>query len=155
MTDPAPEVVTLREVTRDTVDEVLALDVAASQAGRFVASNAKSIAQAHFYPDNAWFRAIYAGEVLVGFVMLWDDAAAHDYELWRFMIDGRYQGSGYGRQALELLIEHVRTRPGATALLTGAFPGEGSPIAFYEKLGFVLTGETDEEDGELIMRLDL
>ena len=57
--------------------------------------------------------------------------------------------------ALELLTAHVRTRPGATALLTGAYPGPGSPLTLYEKLGFVLTGEVDEEDGEMFMRLDL
>ena len=149
------EQVTLREIRRDTVDEVLKLDVAPHQAGKFVASNAKSIAQAHYYPDNSWFRAIYAGETLVGFIMLWDDPAACEYSLWRLMIDGRYQGRGYGRRAVELLIDHVRTRPGATALLTGAQPGDGGPIGFYEKLGFTLTGEVDEEDGELILRLEL
>jgi diamine N-acetyltransferase len=147
--------VTLREITVDTVDEILRLNVAPDQEGRFVATNAKSIAQAHFYPDVAWFRAIYAGETPVGFVMLYDDPAAPEYSLWRLMIDGRYQGHGYGRRALELVIGHVRTRPGATALLTGAQPGPGSPIGFYEKMGFVLTGTVDEEDGELEMRLDL
>jgi len=147
--------VTLREITRETVDEVLKLTVAPHQEGRFVATNAKSMAQAHFYPENAWFRAVYAGESPVGFVMLWDNPDDREYIVWRLMIDGRFQGRGYGRRALELLIAHVRTRPGATALLTGAHPGPGSPIGFYEKIGFVLTGEVDEEDGELIMRLDL
>ena len=151
----ATDAVTLREITRETVDEVLRLEVAPEQIGRFVASNAKSIAQAHYYPENAWFRAIYAGETPVGFVMLWDDPVKHEYGLWRLMVDGRYQGRGYGRKALELVIDHVRTRPGATALDAGAHPGEGSPISFYEKLGFALTGEVDEDDGELKMRLDL
>jgi diamine N-acetyltransferase len=151
----AADEVTLREITRDTVDDVLRLKVAPHQDGRFVATNEKSIAQAHFYPENAWFRAVYAGENPVGFVMLWDNPDDHEYELWRLMIDGRFQGRGYGRRTIELITAHVRTRPGATALLTGAQPGPGSPIGFYEKMGFVLTGEVDAEDGELIMRLDL
>jgi len=54
MTDPAPEVVTLREVTRDTVDEVLALDGLASQAGRFVRAMRVDRAGT-LRPDNAWF----------------------------------------------------------------------------------------------------
>lgn len=85
--------------------------------------------------------------------MLEDDAANEAYTLWRFMIDARFQGAGYGRRALELLIAHVRTRPGAKALLTSCVPGSGSPCPFYEKLGFVYTG--DEDDGELVMRLEL
>jgi diamine N-acetyltransferase len=82
--------------------------------------------------------------------MLEDDPARPQYFLWRFMVDARYQGHGIGRRAIELLIEHVRTRPGATELFTSCVPGDGSPGPFYEKLGFVYTGE--EDDGELVMR---
>ena len=57
------EAIELREVTRDNLRAVLKLSVAPEQE-KFVASNAHSIAEAHFDP-NAWFRAIYAGEVPV------------------------------------------------------------------------------------------
>jgi diamine N-acetyltransferase len=144
--------VSLREITGETVRLICNLKVAPHQE-HFVAPNAVSIAQAHFAPDVAWFRAVYAGETPVGFVMLEDDAANAEYFLWRFMIDARFQGYGFGRQALGLLIEHVKTRPNATALYTSCVPGEGSPGPFYEKMGFVYTGEVSDE--ELIMRLDL
>lgn len=145
-------VVSLREVTQETVRAICALQVAPAQE-QFVAPNALSIAQAYFEPEAAWFRAIYADETPVGFVMLNDDPANEAYYLWRFMIDARFQGYGYGRRALALLIEHVKTRPGAKALFTSCVPGEGSPCPFYEKLGFIYTGEID--DGELVMRLEL
>lgn len=144
--------VTLRPVTKDTVREICQLQVAPEQA-QFVAPNAVSIAQAYFEQETAWFRAIYADETPVGFVMLEDDASAQSYGLWRFMIDARYQGLGYGRRALDLVVEHVRGRPGARELLTSCVPGDGSPCPFYERYGFVYTGE--EDDGELVMRLDL
>ncbi len=152
--DPAvtPESpVTLREVTKDTVREVSTLLVAEGQK-KFVAPNAISIAQAHFEP-KAWFRAVFAGETPVGYVMLFDDPEAPEYYLWRYMIDARYQRMGFGRQALEQVIAYVRTRPNAKELLTSCVPGEGSPCPFYERLGFVFTG--DEEHGELVMRLKL
>jgi diamine N-acetyltransferase len=69
------------------------------------------------------------------------------------MIDARYQKYGFGKQAVELIFEHVKTRPGATALFTSCVPGDGSPCPFYEKMGFVYTG--DEDDGELVMRREL
>lgn len=144
--------VTLREVTKETVRAIVSLKVSPEQE-QFVASNAVSIAQAYFERETAWFRAIYADDVPVGFVMLEDDPINEEYSLWRFMIDGRYQGHGFGRRAIELLIAHVRTRPGAKALFTSCVPGDGSPCPFYEKLGFVYTGEKDED--ELVMRLDL
>jgi diamine N-acetyltransferase len=129
------------------------LSVAPEQA-RFVASNAVSIAQAHFQPDVAWFRAIYADDTAVGFLMLHDDPEKPEYHLWRFMIDQRYQKHGYGRDALELLLDHVRARPGAVALTLSYVPGDGGPGAFYERMGFAHTGEADE-DGELLMRIGL
>jgi len=144
--------VSLREITRETLRDILKLKVATNQE-HFVAPNAVSIAEAHFSPERAWFRAIYLGEDPVGFLMLEDDQENARYVLWRLMIDERHQGNGVGRMAIELLIEHVRTRPGATALLTSCVPGEGGPGPFYEKLGFAYTGE--EDDGELVMRREL
>ncbi len=149
---PRESDVSLREVTRDTLREILRLEVAPHQKG-FVATNAISIAQAHFHPEVAWFRGIYAGDEPAGFVMLHDEPAASKYYLWRFMIDHRWQGRGVGRRALALLVDYVRGRPGVTELLTSCVPGEGTPIPFYEKAGFVQTGEVD--DGELVLRLDL
>ena len=143
-------VVTLREITQENLYEILELQVTKNQEN-FVASNAVSLAEAHFYPEIAWFRAIYADETPVGFIMLEDDPANSLYHLWRFMIDARFQKCGFGRRALELAIEHVKTRPGAKALSTSCVPGEGSPGTFYEKIGFTYTGEKDE-DGELMMR---
>ena len=145
-------VVTLRLITAETVRAVCALEVHPHQA-EFVARNAISLAQALFEP-TAWYRAIYADETLVGFVMVDDDVAGQAYFLWRFMIAGEHQGRGFGQRALELVVEYVRTRPGATELRTSYVPGTGSPADFYRKCGFEETGET-EGDGEVVMRLPL
>jgi len=152
MRDENQEVaVSLREVTRENLKSVLNLHVSKEQE-KFVASNAVSIAEAYFARD-AWFRAIYAGENPVGFLMISDIPEKAEYYLWRFMIDARWQGAGFGRRAMELLIKHVRGRPNATELLTSVLQAEGGPQGFYETLGFELTGEYDE--GEAMMRLTL
>ncbi len=147
----APGEVMLREIDDSNLRAICRLAVRPEQQG-FVAPNAVSIAQAHF-AAHAWFRAIYVAETPVGFVMLSDRPEKPEYFLWRFMIDARHQGAGIGRRAIELVLAHVRTRPGATHLLTSAVPGPGSPQPFYERLGFVATGEVD--DGEVVLRLDL
>jgi diamine N-acetyltransferase len=135
------------------------LRLAVSEAQRaFVAPNAWSIAEAHFHPE-AWFRAIYADETPVGFLMLHDEELLPQprqrgfYLLWRLMIDARYQGFGFGRRAIELLVDHVRTRPHARTLLTSCVPGAGSPEEFYRRLGFRPTGR--ERHGELELELSL
>lgn len=153
MSEPTREsTVTLRTVTDDNLLDVLRLKVSDSQT-HFVAPNPVSIAQAHFEQEHAWFRAIYADETPVGFLMMYDDPYKPVYFLWRFMVDERYQGLGFGYQALALLVAHVKTRPCATELKVSYVPGEGSPGEFYRKAGFEETGEV--EDGENFMRLTL
>jgi diamine N-acetyltransferase len=142
--------VSLREVTRETLGPILRLKTTPAQE-RFVASNAVSIAQAHFAPETTWYRGIYAGEEPVGFVMLHVDAAKPEYWVWRLMIGADHQRKGYGRQAMEQVIGHVRALPDARELLLSIVKGDGSPAPFYESLGFEFTGEVSE--GEHVMRL--
>lgn len=143
--------VTLREITRETLRPILHLDVAESQSD-LVAPNSYSIAEAHFAPE-AWFRAIYADETPVGFVMLYDKPEEPRYFLWRLMIDARYQRMGFGRRAVLQVVDYVQTRPNARELTVSHVPGKDSAAEFYQKLGFEYTGE--EKHGELYMRLAL
>jgi diamine N-acetyltransferase len=142
--------VSLREVTSENLSDVLALTVAREQEA-YVATNAKSIAQAHFEP-KAWFRVIAAGDELVGFVMVYRDRTARDFYIWRFMIDARHQGHGYGRRAVELLLEEAHG-DGVDEVTLHVQPGERSALEFWRRLGF---DETDEiHHGQLQMRLVL
>ncbi len=142
--------VTLREITAETVRDVTALAVAPEQHG-YVASNANSIAEAYFEP-KAWFRAIAAGDELVGFAMVYRDPEAGQFYLWRFMIDARHQGHGHGRRAMELLVEEARG-DGVAEVTLSVVPGDGSAREFYARLGFEETGQVHE--GEVEMRLAL
>lgn len=147
----------LREVTRDTVRTICDLKVSKEQE-QFVASNSISIAEAHF-SNEAWFRAVYADETPVGFVMLArvpreERARLGSHFLWRFMIDERYQGRGYGRKALESVMQHLKKESNANALHTSCREGKGSQKGFYKKMGFKETGEK-LDNGERIMKLKL
>jgi diamine N-acetyltransferase len=147
--------ITLREVTRHNLAALLALD--AGDAGRQVAPNVRSLAEAAVYGE-AWPRAICDGDVAVGFLMLYDpkqvDAPEDpDYFLWRFMIDRAHQRKGHGLAALHLLIEHVKTRPHDGALLTSIAEPAPQLLAFYGRAGFVPTERIVE--GERVLRLAL
>lgn len=143
--------VSLQEITEETLGEILRLKVSEDQE-KFVASNSVSIAQAHF-SNNAWFRAIYADDTPVGFVMLYDDPEKPQYFLWRFMIGKDHQKKGFGQRALQLVIDYVKTRPGADTLLCSYVPGEAGPKDFYLKHGFKPNGK--EADGEIVIELKL
>jgi len=151
---PSPDAeVTLRQVNSETVRTICELKVSDNQK-HLVTANAISIAEAHFRKE-AWFRAIYADETPVGFVMLYEVPKYGSYAIWRLMIDARYQGRGYGRKAMELVIRRIRRRPNATALTTYVEREEGGPEDFYRKFGFELTGEIDSQSGQHKMKLDL
>ena len=144
--------VTLCEVTKENLRGICALEVAPEQS-KYVATNEMSIAQAYFDREIAWFRAIYADETPVGFLMLSDDVKEQEYFLWRLMIDAKYQKLGFAKRATELLFDYVRTRPGAKEIRVSYVPGDEGPQGFYEKLGFTPTGEM--EGDEVVMRRDL
>jgi diamine N-acetyltransferase len=144
--------VSLTELGKDNYGPFLRLKVTKAQES-FVANNWISVAQAHFAGDEAWYRGISAGGVPVGFVQCEREAGGPEWYLWRYMIDARYQGRGYGHRAMELVIEHARSVPGVAFVTLSFVESEGSPEPFYAKLGFRRTGEI--EDGEQVMRFDL
>jgi len=145
------KIVTLKEITKETVRDITKLEVAENQKC-FVAPNAVSIAEAYF-EKKAWFRAIYAADDPVGFVMMYIDTQKPEYYLWRYMIDKNQQKHGYGYKALELVIEHVRSFGNAKVMQLSYVPGDGDPSGFYQKLGFVNTDIWEE--GERVMELKL
>ena len=137
---------------------VLRLKVAEAQRN-FVASNAVSLVQGHYH-EGAWFRAVYAGEDAVGFVMLHDPRSGKlgDFDtqgalfIWRLMIAEDHQGKGYGRGVLEIL-KRVARDNGFAALGLSYVEAEGGPGPFYARLGFRKTGRMIEDEVEA--RLDL
>ena len=143
--------VTLQEINEDTLWSILDLEVAEEQK-KYVAPNAVSIAEAHF-SEFAWFRAIYAGETAVGFVLLFIDEGEAEYDLWRFMIDKRHQRQGIGTQALDLVIDHVSELPEAEDLTLSYLPGDGDPSPFFAKLGFQDSEEWVDDEKILTLKL--
>ncbi len=152
-------IVTLREITDENREAVLALRVAPGQE-QFVSSVRYSIREAAEHPHaKPWYRAVYAGDEPIGFVMLSWNVEPQPPEingpwfLWKLLIDESHQGRGYGQEVVRQIVELVQAE-GGTELLTSYVPADGGPAGFYERLGFVPTGELDPE-GEVLMRLRL
>ena len=151
--------VSLREVTGENRDAVLAVRVAPAQE-RFVGTVAGALRDAQEAPEGKpWYRAIYAHDEPVGFVMLsWDvtpdpPRIIGPWFLWKLLVDERHQRHGYGGDAVRLVADLARAN-GAVELLTSCVEGDGGPESFYRRIGFTPTGELDEE-GEIILTLDL
>lgn len=123
----------LEKVTGDNVEAIVKLRVAREQK-EFVASNSWSLIDAYLSladGEPVFPFGVYNGKTPVGFIMIsylndWSgykrDAwlNSEDYKfykdkyfyyIWRFMIDKKYQGRGYGREALRLALDFIKTYP--------------------------------------------
>lgn len=129
----------LEPVTEENRGAVLGLRVDACQAG-FVSSNAESLAQARAYTRTALPFAVCLDREVVGFIMMGYYEAKGYYTLWKLMIDRRYQGRGYGRQALALGIAFLKDRFAVREVYTGVLPANGAAKALYRSVGFRETG---------------
>ncbi|MCI9119117.1 MAG: GNAT family N-acetyltransferase [Flavonifractor sp.] len=157
----------LERVTGKNVWDILKLRVSDEQRS-FVAGNDVSIIEAYTAITGNGYAfpfGLYAGETPVGFLMIgfdtddfWDDAppvAKGNYNLWRLMIDQRFQGQGYGTEAVRLALEFIKTRPCGEAEFCWLSyePDNKTAAQLYRSFGFAETGEMDGE--ELIAVLPL
>ncbi len=142
----------LKEITKENLDEVLALKVHEDQKS-FVSSNGDSLAQAYVYGGTAFPFAVCDGSEVVGFIMMGYYEAKSYYTLWKFMIGSQYQNKGYGRRALELGIRYLQEQFDVSEIYTGVVPGNSITKKLYQSVGFKETGLV--EFGMEEMRLQL
>ena len=142
-------------VTPDNVGDACRLAVAPQQE-RFVAPVVRSLAEAYAQPDVAWPRLVYDDDRLVGFAMgAFDPECPIPYfrsGIWRLNIAAGEQGRGYGRFAVQAVLDEARRRGSDRATVLWV-PGPEGPEGFYRRLGFVPTGE--ESDGQIVGAIEL
>jgi diamine N-acetyltransferase len=153
---PRVSLVEITDANRSAV-EALRITPAQQEYGDTVV---EALEEAGRSPEGRpWWRAVYAGDAPVGFVMLGLDAPPGDerypfrFFLWKLLIDERFQQRGYGTETIDAVVTMLRDRYAAEALFTSAVRGPASPVTFYENYGFVRTGEI--VDDEIVLRLDL
>ena len=143
----------LREVTRENWREALKLTVHPEQqhfVADYVPIAAIALAKAYVRSEGLiWIPyAFYAETDMVRFAALaYEQGSSENYWLRHFFIDQRYQGKGYGKQALLLFLELVKehhTQCQAIQLTVDSDNFHAQRL--YKGIGFQLTGaEIDEE----------
>lgn len=131
--------VTLRAITRENWGQCIDLKVSPKQQG-FVVSNLYSIAEVQFLP-NFEAMAIYADDLLVGFVMFGLDEDDNNYWIYRLMVDEKYQGRGYAKAALLQVIDQVKNKPNCKELIVGYNPENIGAERTYLRVGFKPKGK--------------
>jgi diamine N-acetyltransferase len=136
-------IVTLRDLTPDNWQTCIRLKVRDDQS-TFVATNVYSVAESKIEP-SLMPRAIYAGDEMVGFTMYGRDPADGSCWVVRLMIDQRYQGRGYGRAAMQAVIELLRAYPDCHDIYLGVEPDNPGAQKLYASLGFAPDGMAGTE----------
>lgn len=157
----------LEKITGKNVWSILKLRVSEDQES-FVAPNDISIIEAYTAITGNGYAfpfGIYEGETPVGFLMIgfdaddcWEDApsiAKGNYNLWRLMIDKNYQNKGYGKEAVRLALEFIKTFPCGKADFCWLSYEPENEIAgrLYHSFGFVETGEMDGDEIIAVLKL--
>lgn len=159
--------VKLEKVNAKNIWDILKLRVSEEQKS-FVAGNDISIINAYTTitaNGYAFPFGIYEDDMPIGFLMIgfdtddyWDDApliAKGNYNLWRLMIDINHQNKGYGKEAVRLALNFIKTFPCGEAeyCWLSYEPENKAASQLYHSFGFVETGEKDGEELIAVLRL--
>jgi len=152
--------INLKPITSKNIDVICELKADRS----LVVNNEGSLAEAYAYwveyGEAPIVYGIYDNETPVGFLMVayfkdddYDNKNVPYYFLWRMMIDENHQNKGYGREAMKLIIEEVKTFPkGKSNAFYTSTRGEAA-LKLYEGVGFKRTGQINGQ--EAVLRLVL
>jgi diamine N-acetyltransferase len=142
--------ITLQNIDADNFWDIVSLDVSESQH-EFILSNAVSIAQSKVQPECIPL-AIYNDKIPVGFAMYCIDRDDGEYWIYRLMIDERYQSKGFGKAAMQLLLNEIQRDKLHNKIFLGVHTESIRAVKLYENLGFRFNNQVF--GNEYIMLLD-
>ncbi|TCZ80957.1 GNAT family N-acetyltransferase [Paenibacillus albiflavus] len=145
--------ITLKPVSIENWYACTKLKVKTEQLNVFPAPVVYWIAESK-YVDDFELRAVYCEEDVVGFIVFCMKPDTDDnHWIPAIMIDEKHQGKGYGKTAMELLIELMRTS-NCKRIMIGHRPNNQIASNLYESLGFKKASE-EVVDGEVIRLLQI
>ena len=136
----------LISVTEDNWMDVASLSVKEEQKG-YVAPAIGILARGYVYRDcNVKIYAFENDGTIVGTALVREFTDEPlGYDLQQFMVDKRYQGKGYGSQALQLILDELRKEGHYDHVELCVKKADTEAIRLYEKHGFVDSGYVDED----------
>lgn len=140
--------VELRLINEDNYRECLNLSVSVANAD-FVDPVAWSLAEAWVFYDDSRPFAIYADDVMVGYVLMY--IGEENPQIINFMIDSRFQKRGYGVAAARLCVEYLCKEYNACKISLPVEPENIAAQRLWRSVGFEMTD--DIENGYHFMRL--
>lgn len=146
--------INLRKITELNFIDAFNLKLGDGQE-KYVSHPVRSLAQAYVYREQCQPFGIYDGDEMVGYVMVIYDYDVPEYDIWHMMIDVSKQGKGYGRTALEQVIDYIKSKPfgNSDKVTLTCNKDNHRAVKLYLDMGFSATGVEDEDEIELSMKI--
>ena len=136
----------LTGIDEDNFFAARALSVAPEQRG-WLDSAVGILARGYLYREaNARVWAIELDGAVIGLALVKDlDEQPACYDLQQFMIDRRWQGRGWGAQALRLILERLAAEGKYDCVEVCVKRADLAALGLYGRAGFVDTGYVDPD----------
>lgn len=146
--------INLRKITEENFIDAFNLKLASEQE-RFVSHPIRSLAQAYVYREQCQPFGIYEGDTMVGYVMVIYDYDIPEYDIWHMMIDESNQRRGYGRVALNRVLDYIKTKPFGSSNRVALTCNRDNiqALNLYKSRGFTETGAVNEDEIELSLMM--
>ena len=141
----------LEELNVDNWLKVMELTVSEEQKDIFPISNVYWVGISR-YEEKTTLYAIKNDELYVGMVGIGYDEDGVSGYINPLMIDEKYQGKGYSKEAMLLAIEKLKSEYKVSEIHLGHRKNNMKAGKLYESLGFIII---DEDEMDYFRKLDL
>ena len=144
----------LKAITEDNFIDAFNLKLAKGQE-EYVSHPIRSLAQAYVYREQCQPFGIYDGDTMVGYVMVIYDYDIPEYDIWHMMIDETKQNKGYGSDALDKVLDYIKTKPFGSSDRVALTCNKNNPhaIKLYKSKGFKETGTVYDDEIEMSLTI--
>lgn len=144
----------LRKITEENFIDAFNLKLAPEQEC-FVSHPIRSLAQAYVYREQCQPFGIYEGDTMVGYVMVIYDYDIPEYDIWHMMIDKSNQRRGYGKVALDRVLDYIKTKPfgSSNRIALTCNRNNIQALNLYKSRSFIETRAVDEDEIELSLTM--
>ncbi|MCQ2409414.1 MAG: GNAT family N-acetyltransferase [Clostridia bacterium] len=134
--------ITVKEINEDCFYQIIDLNVKEEQK-MFIPSNAFSMAEAWLYKDEVKCFAVLDDSTAVGFIMLDWNEDLRVAEIIRFMIGASYQGQGFGKESITVLMEELKSSKKFDSLAVRLSADNKTAEKLFKDLSFIVSGRDD------------
>lgn len=142
---------TIKAITEENFIDAFNLKLKKEQE-KYVSNPIRSLAQAYVYRNQCQPFGIYINNKMIGYVMVIYDYDVPEYDIWHMMIDKSMQNRGYGSQAIDKILDYIKTKPfgNSNRVVLTCNKNNTSALKLYANKGFKETGQIDGDEIELV-----